>query len=456
MRPGLPGLVWKYDSPAPRYTSYPPATRFHECVGSADYRAALEARPAGEPLSIYIHIPFCERRCAYCGCHVVPAGRRSIAGEYLARLCREMETVRGILPDPGRARSVHLGGGTPTYLDPPDLLRLLRTVHRLFVLPERDEVSVEVDPRVTSVEHLDALRRAGVGRLSVGVQDTSAEVQAAIGRFQGRDLTLRFLDLARSMGFEKINVDLVYGLPLQTLERFRTTLADVVSARPERIAVFGYAHVPGVRPNQEAIDPAALPGAMERVRLFLEAERTLTAAGYRHIGLDHFALPGDALAVASAGGRLGRSFMGYVPRRDEKVIGFGTSAIGDLGQGYFQNEKRLSRYLERVDAGDLPIERGLLLEPDDIARRSVIQDVLCRLRVDHGEFARRSGRAFGEYFDAERASLEDLARDGLVDLLPGGVHVTATGRLFLRTIAMTFDVHARRGPCGAAVHSRTV
>lgn len=455
-RLNLEGLLRKYATAGPRYTSYPPATRFHEGVGRAEYRAALEAVPPGEPVAIYIHIPFCERRCAYCGCHVVPTPRRSIAGAYLARLCREMELVRGVLRDPVRAASVHLGGGTPTYLDPPDLARLLGTARRLFVPPEGAEVSVEVDPRVTSREHLEALRAAGVGRLSMGVQDTSAEVQAAIGRFQGRDLTLGFFDLARSMGFEGINVDLVYGLPLQTPERFQGTLADVVAMRPERVAVFGYAHVPWVQRHQEAIDAAVLPGAMERVELFLSAHRALTVAGYEHIGLDHFALPGDALAVARAEGRLGRGFMGYVPRRDERVIGLGASAIGDLGRGYFQDEKKLSRYFERVDAGDLPTERGFLLGPDDIARRFVIQEVLCGLRVDHGDFARRFGIPFGEYFDAEMSTMEELARDGLIDLLPGKLVVTAAGRLFLRSIAMTFDIHLRREPSSAAVHSRTV
>jgi oxygen-independent coproporphyrinogen-3 oxidase len=455
-RPGLAELLEKYGAFGPRYTSYPPATRFHEGVGDAEYRAALESLPPGEPLSIYIHVPFCERRCAYCGCHVVPSRRRSIAGDYLERLFREMDLVRGILSGPVRAASVHVGGGTPTYLDPPDLARLLGTASRLFAAPGGAEVSVEVDPRVTSREHLEALRAAGVSRLSIGVQDTSEEVQAAIGRFQGRDLTLRFFDLARSTGFERLNADLVYGLPLQTLERFRGTLADVAALRPARVAVFGYAHVPSVRPNQGAIDAAALPGPVERIALFLEAHGALTAAGYEHIGLDHFALPGDALAVARARGQLGRTFMGYVPRRDESVIGFGASAIGDLGRGYFQDEKRLWRYFERIDAGALPTERGFLLDADDAARRFVIQEVLCRLGVDHGDFAVRHEAPFKEYFEAERMRLDELARDGLIDLLPGRMEVTAAGRLFLRSIAMTFDASLRGNRPAAAHHSRII
>lgn len=451
-------LLKKYDQPGPRYTSYPPATQFHQGVGAKEYLHSLEETPPEKPLSLYVHIPFCQQHCAYCGCYVIPTLKRAMAATYVKYIEKEAELVRAALKSPPQVRAVHLGGGTPTYLSPSELDGLMGSLQRLFGLEKDAEISVELDPRVTGPEHLEALKKSGTNRLSIGVQDTSDEVQEAIGRFQSRDTTLRFFELCRTQGFNNINVDLVYGLPHQTKERFRGTLLDVLSLRPERIAVFGYAHVPWVRSNQKKIDPATLPGAKERIELYLLAHEEIAAAGYRHVGMDHFALPGNDLSLAQEAGRLGRNFMGYTAQKDLGILGFGVSAIGGLSSGYFQSEKKLSRYFDRLDKGQLPIERGFLCDQDDLARRFVIHEILCRLRVDYKGFLDRFQVPFSIYFAPEFPALLDLECDGLMVLLPGRLEVTSVGRLFLRNIAMVFDRYLRQGQgqAQAARYSRTV
>lgn len=451
-----PELLAKYDRPGPRYTSYPPANRFQSGVGAAEYRAALGQIEPGAELALYLHIPFCERRCDYCGCFTIPTRKRSVAAAYAERCIQEMELVSEALPGRIRASAVHLGGGTPTYLEPGDLERLLGAVRRIFDVSPGAEIAVEVDPRVTSEAHLDALVRVGANRISVGVQDTSPEVQEAIGRFQSREQSLRFIALCREKGFRNLNVDLVYGLPRQTVERFRSTLEDVLSARPDRLAIFGYAHVPWIMPHQKRIDPAELPGAAERLELYLLAHDILTSAGYRHIGMDHFALPEDELSKAQESGRLGRNFMGYTPNRDARNLGFGLSAIGELHAGYFQNVKKLSRYAAAIERGELPTERGFLTGEDDLLRRFAIREILCNLRVDFAATEARFGVRFSEYFARELRDLAGLEADGLVALSDRGIAVTELGRLFLRNIAMVFDRYLRESPPPRPTYSRTV
>jgi len=449
-------ILQKYDRPGPRYTSYPPATHFHSRVGPAEYSARLGALRAGDPLSLYIHVPFCEERCTYCGCYSIRTPHRSIARKYLDHSIEELALVRRRLASPARLSSIHLGGGTPTYLRPEELTELLLRVREDFELEEDVEISVEVDPRVTTERHLEVLREARTNRISLGIQDTSAEVQAAIGRFQSRETSVGFFGLCRKAGFQSINVDLVYGLPLQTPERFRGTLKDVISLHPERLAIFGYAHVPWIRPQQKRIDPKALPGAEARLELCLMAHDELTAAGYHHIGMDHFALPEDELTHAQREGRLGRNFMGYTPRRDSKIIGIGVSSIGDLGDGYFQNAKKLSAYFDALGRGEFPLERGFVSSQDDIVRRHVIQEILCNLKLRYEAFARRFRTPFQEYFAREMDDLKDLERDGLIRLEAEGIDVTPVGTFLLRNIAMPFDRYLREAPPARATYSRTV
>jgi oxygen-independent coproporphyrinogen-3 oxidase len=386
----------------------------------------------------------------------VPSRNEDIGPKYLESLLTEARLVRELLPRDIRLAALHLGGGTPTFLRPVQLDGLLGVLGRLYDLTAAAEIAVELDPRVTTEEHLDVMRSRGVSRISLGVQDTSFEVQAAIGRFQSREVTRRFFDLCRRKGFESINVDLVYGLPLQTMERFERTLEDVTALRPERLAVFGYAHVPWVRSNQRGIHPEDLPTATERIELSLAAHQRFAEAGYVHIGLDHFALPGDELATAQAEGRLGRTFMGYTPHRGLKGIGLGVSSIGELGPGYFQNHKKLADYFARLEAGDPPIERGYLLGPDDEMRRHVIQEILCNLRLDYQRFTRRFGRVVADVLGPELASLGALQQDGLIERRAEALLVTPVGRLFLRNIAAVFDAYLASAAPEVPVYSRTV
>jgi oxygen-independent coproporphyrinogen-3 oxidase len=439
-------LLAKYDRPVPRYTSYPPANLFHAGVGACQFVERLHARGAGDRICLYIHVPFCERRCTYCGCHVVPTPKRAIAGKYLEYLKQEMRLLRGVWSDRGSVAVVHLGGGTPTYLTPIELEELLAAVRAEFRVEEGAEVSVELDPRVTTAEHLDSLLAFGTNRISLGVQDTSEEVQRAIGRFQGREETFRFFALCRAKGFSSINVDLVYGLPHQTRERFHQTLQDVLQLRPERLAVYGYAHLPALRPHQQAIETSALPEPIERIELWALSHEEVTAAGYEHIGLDHFALPGDEISRARARESLGRNFMGYTPHQDVSVLGLGVSAISDLGCGYFQVHKKLAHYFRDLDACRLPIERGLIPTGDDMVRRYVIQEILCSLSVGAERFAARFGIALWEYFAPEAERLKGIESDDLVACSPDGMKVLPGGRLFLRPIAAVFDAYLRSTP----------
>jgi len=449
-------LLQKHDRPGPRYTSYPPANHFHEGVKAGDYVRELGRVGAREPLSIYVHVPFCERRCTYCGCYSIPTQRHDVSRKYLDYCLKELEMVRGRLESPARVAAVHLGGGTPTYLRPQELKELLGRIAGQFELTEDVEVSVELDPRVTTEEHLDALVETGTNRVSMGIQDTAEDVQEAIGRFQGRDESIRFFGLCRKKGFESVNVDLVYGLPRQRPEGFRATLRDMLALRPDRFAIFGYAHVPWVRPNQEKINPAELPKAEARLELYMLAHAELTGSGYRHIGMDHFALPDDDLSRAQEEGRLGRNFMGYTPRRYIKILGIGVSSIGDLTSGYFQNEKKLSTYYASLDRGEFPIERGFLVSPDDLVRRYVIHEILCNLKVSYADFEERFHLLFSEYFAVEMGDIADLERDGLVETSSEWIRVTPAGTLLLRNIAMPFDRYLRERPPAQATYSRTV
>jgi len=449
-------LLGNYDRPGPRYTSYPAAPHFKTTVRNEDYAARLKQLDAAVRVALYVHIPFCAHRCKYCGCSVIPTRKRDISETYLDSVATELRLVGALLASTAPIDSLHLGGGTPTYLRSSELEALFTSIRQSFSLDGAREISVELDPRVTSQAQLEVLRDAGANRVSLGVQDTSPVVQNAIGRYQNWEQTRGCFEACRETGFEHINVDLVYGLPHQTQERWERTLADVLSLRPERLAIFAYAHVPWVRPNQKAIDPASLPGAEGRLHLILQAHEELTSRGYVQIGLDHYALPGDDLERAQVAGTLGRNFMGYTPAKDTPVLGFGLSAIGDLEEGYFQNEKKLSRYSARLERQELPVERGWLCSSEDRLRRLVIHEILCNLGVDYSEFERRFGVPFLECFGPEQKQLLRLEDDGLVELATGWLRVTSLGRLFVRNIAMVFDSYLNQAPGTGPQYSRTV
>lgn len=450
----------RYDRPGPRYTSYPTAVEFNDRFDDAAYRERLAAAAdqRDEPLSLYAHLPFCEARCTYCGCMVIITQKREVAVRYLDYLERELEMLAAAL---GRRRRVvqhHWGGGTPTYLSLEQIVRLDAAVQRHFDLDPDAERAIEIDPRVTTREQITLLRRLGFNRLSMGVQDFTPEVQEAINRRQTESLTRDLFKFARDTGFDSINVDLIYGLPRQTVATFEQTLASVVDMRPNRIAVYSYAHVPWLRPHQKAIDRAELPDASLKIDLFGAAIATFTSGGYEQIGMDHFALPGDELAVAARERRLHRNFMGYTTRPARDMVGVGVSAIGDVDGAFAQNEKKLPRYYHAIDAGRFPIERGYLLSKDDAVRRYVITQLMCNFHVDPAAVQKRFGVDFDAYFAAELESLTapgGPVSDGFLHIGEDGLTVTPDGRLFVRTVCMEFDRYLQRH-AGQSVFSRTV
>lgn len=460
-RPDAVALLRKYDRPGPRYTSYPTAMEFTTAFDERAYRAHLAeaARRPADPLSLYLHLPFCESRCSFCGCLVVVTKKREVAARYLDALRREIRLLAAALRDRRRVVQYHWGGGTPTYLEPAQLQSLHRAVAAEFVLDPGAEMAIEIDPRVTTCEQVDLLRALGFNRLSMGVQDFTPEVQAAINRHQSRMQTRALFEYARRAGFGSINVDLVYGLPLQTPPAFAGTLDAVIELRPERIAVYSYAHVPWLRGNQRRIDPNALPSPALKLALFELAADRLVAAGYRQIGMDHFALPQDELAVATAQGRLHRTFMGYTTRAAPDLVGLGLSAIGDVAGAYAQNAKKLSAYYAALDQGRFAVERGHRRDRDDEIRRHVITQLMCHFRVDSVEVSRRFGVSFDTYFAQELAELgsaDGPAGDGLVSVGPDGVRILPRGRLFVRSICMVFDRYLRADRAGRSLFSRTV
>jgi oxygen-independent coproporphyrinogen-3 oxidase len=383
--------------------------------------------------------------------------KREVAAHYLGYLEREIAMLAVALQGRSRVVQCHWGGGTPTYLSTSQLRALHRAVASHFEIDESAELAIEVDPRVTSLEQVDTLRELGFNRLSLGIQDFAPEVQRAINRIQGEDETRALLAHARGLGFRSINVDLIYGLPFQTLPSFARSVESVVSMRPERVAVYSYAHVPWIRGNQLRIRPEDLPAPELKLRLFLLARQLFMDAGYRQIGMDHFALVEDELARAAAAGRLHRNFMGYTTRPAPDMLGAGVSAIGEVRGAFAQNTKKLSAYYQALDAGRFPIERGFRLDDDDVLRRHVIHELMCNFRVEPGAVEERFGIDFARYFASELAELGgELAADGLVSLSDEALVVTPRGQLLVRNVCMCFDRYLRARAAERPVFSRTV
>jgi oxygen-independent coproporphyrinogen III oxidase len=432
-----------YDRPGPRYTSYPPAVEFTDSFDEHEYRSRLQAAAAvAGPMSLYVHLPFCEARCTYCGCMTILTQKREVAARYLEYLEREIAMLQEHLAGRRVVAQHHWGGGTPTYLTIAQIERLHATITHHFDIAPDAETAVEIDPRVTTREQLRVLRALGFNRLSMGVQDFTPEVQAAIGRKQPETLTLDLYEYARSIGFDAINMDLIYGLPKQTLETFTRTLRSVAGMRPDRVAVYSYAHVPWLRPHQSRMDVSTMPGADLRLELIGAALDTFQGSGYQAIGIDHFALPGDELAVAARERTLHRTFMGYTARRTEDLLGVGVSAIGDVRGAFAQNVKTLPRYYSALDQRRFPIERGYALTRDDLIRRHVIGELMCNFHVSRLAVSRRFGIDFDTYFDRELTALAvpgGLVEDGFVAVTAAAIDVPPAGRLFVRNVCMQFD-----------------
>ena len=445
-----PDLLTRFDVPGPRYTSYPTADRFVEAFSEADYIQALDQRREatrlkGQPLSLYVHIPFCESLCYYCACNKIITKHKDRAATYLRYLTREVELQVAHLGTGHSISQLHLGGGTPTFLSDDELRELVAMLRRHFQFVPGGEYSVEVDPRTVDENRLSVLAELGFNRLSFGVKDFDPAVQKAIHRVQPAEKVFAMVHAARALGFESVNVDLIYGLPLQTPESFARTLAQVNELRPDRIALYAYAHLPERFKPQRRIHAAELPLAGAKVAMLAQSLDAFSEAGYVYIGMDHFALPGDALAVAKRQGRLHRNFQGYSTQPDCDLIALGVSAIGRMGATYSQNAKTLEEYCDALDQGHLPIVRGLTLSRDDMVRRAVIMALMCQGQLQYESINLAWLIDFKTYFAAEMQMLETLQTQGLVRLSDTGIEVTATGWFFVRAVGMVFDRYLQQG-----------
>ncbi|UDF33592.1 UNVERIFIED_ORG: oxygen-independent coproporphyrinogen III oxidase [Shinella sp. XGS7] len=438
-------LLRRYDIAGPRYTSYPTADRFVEAFTVQQYEQALAQRASGAlvgggaPLSLYVHIPFCESVCYYCACNKVITRHHERATEYLQALRTEMDLT---LQQLGRAPGVsqlHFGGGSPTFLSDEELAQLMQDIQQRFRLAPGAEISIEVDPRTVTTERLRHLRDLGFNRLSFGVQDFDPAVQKAVHRQQSYEDVEALMRDARTLGYESINVDLIYGLPLQTAASFQRTIAQVAQLRPDRIALYGYAHLPQRFKPQRRIDIAQLPVAGDKLAMLSGAISGFLAQGYTYIGMDHFALPTDALSVAKRQGRLHRNFQGYSTQADCDLIGLGVSAIGRVGVTYSQNAKTLDEYYDLLRQGQLPITRGLALNRDDLVRRAMIMALMCQGRVEFESIELAHLIKVPDYFRTELEQLRPLQEAGMVQLSADAIEVTALGWYFVRAVAMVFD-----------------
>lgn len=448
-------LLRKYSVPGPRYTSYPTAPYFHSAFSEADWTEALAAPAPDRELSLYAHIPFCDSLCHYCGCNMVATRDYSKVEPYLVSLDQEMARTAPLV-DRGRvAHQLHWGGGTPTYLNPDDIRRLMAKMRQYFTIAPDAEISCEADPRELTREHLVALRESGFNRLSFGVQDMDPEVQKAVNRVQSEALIRQVLDWSRELGFSSINLDLIVGLPKQTVESFSRTLERVVDWAPDRLAVFAYAHVPWMKKHQLLIQRADLPDSATRLGLQQAVNDALGAAGYINIGLDHFARPDDELVRAQRNKTLWRNFQGYTTHKDSDILAFGVSSISQTADVYMQNEKNLKRYQERVATTGFAVERGIRLGRDDKIRRDAITRVMCDLELDFAAFGREWDIRFAEYFADALTELRPLAEDGLVTIEADRIAVTPTGRLFLRNIGMCFDRYLKESSSDQPRYSQT-
>ena len=437
-------LLTKFDVPGPRYTSYPTADRFVEAFGQADYLQALEQRRAGPaalalPLSLYVHIPFCESLCYYCACNKIITKHHERSVPYLRYLGKEVDLHVQRMGAGQAVSQLHLGGGTPTFLNDAELGELMAMLRRNFNLVPGGEYSIEIDPRTVDATRLETLARLGFNRLSFGVQDFDPLVQKAVHRIQPAEQVFALVDAARRIGFESINADLIYGLPKQTPESFDRTLAQVAELRPDRIALYAYAHLPERFKPQRRIIAIDLPGAPNKVAMLARSLAAFEAAGYDYIGMDHFALPNDALAVAKRQGRLHRNFQGYSTQPDCDLIGLGVSAIGKVGATYSQNAKSLEEYQDLLDQGHLPVVRGLAVSRDDLLRRAVIMALMCQGELQFESIELAHLIDFQDYFAAELDTLRCMQDQGLVTVSDSAIQVTPMGWFFVRGVAMVFD-----------------
>jgi len=439
-------LIRKYDRSGPRYTSYPTADRFIEAYDGDSVKQSIAAREIGgqlRSLSLYVHIPFCNTICYYCACNKIITKDHSRATQYLQYLEREMAMYGEAISGDAPVEQLHLGGGTPTFLNLDEMQRLIDAIRRHFPFAKDSECSIEIDPRTVNADMIAGLSELGFNRLSVGVQDFDPEVQRMVNRIQSEEQTLAVIRDARRVGFKSINMDLIYGLPKQTVAGFDRTLDSIIAAQPDRIALYNYAHLPQRFKPQRRIDESQLPDAENKLQIMSMAVRRLTDAGYRYIGMDHFAKPEDDLSLAQRQGRLHRNFQGYSTHAECDLLAFGVSAIGSIGPTYYQNHRSLNDYYDSIERGQMPIMRGLELNADDLVRRAVIWSLLCNfdLSIEAIEVAYLID--FAKYFAAELDALKEFEKDGLLIFDDDMIVITEPGRFLVRNICMVFDRYLR-------------
>ncbi|SHK42210.1 oxygen-independent coproporphyrinogen III oxidase [Thermocrinis minervae] len=437
-------LIKKYDRPGPRYTSYPPATEFTPEVGPEDYkRHLLKSNFSGRPLSLYFHIPFCESACWFCGCNVIISHRKDVSKRYLDYVKREMELLKDYLDTSRPVVQLHWGGGTPNFLTAQEMEEFFSSMREVFRISEDAEISVEIDPRYLTDEQLETLRRLGFNRISMGLQDLDPEVQKAINRIQPEELMRDIMKKLRDLGFESINIDLVYGLPYQTPEKFKKTIEKTIELDPDRVAVFNFAYVPWLKPLQRKIDPSTLPPPKDKLTILQMTIDMFQDAGYVYIGMDHFAKPTDELARAQEDGTLWRNFQGYTTKKGVDLIGIGATSIGMLYDGYFQNYKTIREYYLAIDQNNLPTMRGYILKDEDYIRREIIMDLMCNFVCSFEKIEKMFGVPFEEHFEKELQELKSMEEDGLLKIEDRTIRVLPEGRLLIRNIAMVFDQYTR-------------
>ncbi|SIQ25482.1 oxygen-independent coproporphyrinogen III oxidase [Solilutibacter tolerans] len=439
-------LLRRHDRPGPRYTSYPTAPHFAADFGEPALREAITASngdPIPRRLSLYVHVPYCMSPCFYCGCNRIITRDKARSAPYIARLKREIGLMAGLFDRDREVIQLHFGGGTPNFFNPAELRDIVDEMRRHFRFsdaPDRD-ISIELDPRFVTPDDIGALTAIGFNRASLGVQDFDPDVQAAVNRVQSVEETRAVVDACREHGFHSVNIDLIHGLPKQTVEGFSKTLDTVIDIRPDRLAVYSYAHLPELFKAQRQLNAYDLPSAETKIALLHLAIARLVDAGYVYVGMDHFALPDDELALAQARGGLHRNFMGYTTHADSDLVGLGVSSISHVGDTFSQNPRTLPEWELAIDEGKLPVWRGLRMSDDDVLRGEVIQQLMCQGRIDKSRFERRFDIDFDDYFSEALEQLQPLVGEGLVVLQRGVIQVTSQGRFLLRIIAMCFDAY---------------
>lgn len=435
-------MINKYDTPAPRYTSYPPATQLSEGFTAADYQSAIAAsNQRKSPLSLYFHIPFCQSSCYFCGCNTVISNNKNIAKPYLEHLVREIKHTANLIDADRKVLQVHWGGGTPNYLEPQQVQFLWQNITSHFQIDPQAEVSIEINPRYVDQEYIFFLRDIGFNRISFGIQDFNPQVQVAVNRIQPEEMLFNVMSWIKAAEFDSVNVDLIYGLPHQSLQTFRETVKKTVALDPDRIVVFNFAYVPWLKPAQKNIPVEALPEPQEKLEILKMTIEELTNSQYVFIGMDHFAKPNDELAIAQRNRTLQRNFQGYTTHAGTELLGFGATSISMLHDAYVQNHKQLKEYYKAVASNTLPVSKGIKLTSDDILRRDVIMCIMSNFYLHKPEIEEKYHINFDEYFGQELDALKPLEADGLVSLSSKYIQVTEIGRLLVRNVAVVFDTY---------------